>query len=121
MSFSLAFPRRNGRHTGASASLPVTVPSGVWMLVALLGLMALIASQSIAATNTGTALQAAFTAINDMVNGYGKQLLIVIGFAVTAFAFMASNATGVIMKFIGYSLFLGMGLTGALTLVGATV
>jgi hypothetical protein len=85
-----------------------------------LGLL-LLAFQVGAATNDGTALQAAFTALNDMVNGYGKQLLTLIGFAVAAIGFIASNATSVIMKFVGYAIFLGVGLAGAITLVGATV
>ncbi len=56
-----------------------------------------------------------------MVNGYGKQVLTLIGFAVAAIGFIASNATSVIMKFVGYAIFLGVGLAGAITLVGATV
>ena len=74
-----------------------------------------------AAGVTGTALKDAYDALNAMVNGYGKQLLTVIGFAVAAIGFIASNATSVIMKFVGYAIFLGVGLAGATSLVGAVV
>jgi hypothetical protein len=74
-----------------------------------------------AAGITGTALKDAYDALNAMVNGYGKQLLTVIGFAVAAIGFIASNATSVIMKFVGYAIFLGVGLAGATSLVGAVV
>lgn len=74
-----------------------------------------------AAGVTGTALKDAYDALNAMVNGYGKQLLTVIGFAVAAIGFIASNATSVIMKFVGYAIFLGVGLAGATSLVGAVI
>ncbi|MCW5632767.1 MAG: hypothetical protein KIT17_05460 [Rubrivivax sp.] len=76
---------------------------------------------ALAAGTGGTALQAAYTAVNDMVGGYGKQLLTVIGFAVAAIGYMATNATGVVMKFIGFAIFLGVGLAAAVGLVGAVI
>ena len=104
-------------HIPRVASLPSRAVMAFLFALALIAL----SFQVGAATNTGTALQAAFTALNDMVNGYGKQLLTLIGFAVAAIGFIASNATSVIMKFVGYAIFLGVGLAGAITLVGATV
>lgn len=86
----------------------------------MLGLI-LIAFSAGAATTTGTALLTAYTALNDMINGYGKQLLTVIGFAVAAIGYIAANATSVIMKFVGYAIFLGVGLAAATTLVGAVI
>jgi len=102
----------------AAPSLPTSQT-----ITTLLFAMALVvlAFQVGAATNTGTALQSAYSTLNDMVNGYGKQLLTVIGFGVAAIGFIASNATSVIMKFVGYAIFLGVGLAGAITLVGAVV
>jgi len=86
----------------------------------LLAVMAM-AFDAGAAGVTGTALKDAFDALDAMVNGYGKQLLTVIGFAVAAIGFIASNATSVIMKFVGYAIFLGVGLAGATSLVGAVI
>lgn len=98
-------------------------PSGALLLPALLMLVALslVAFGVGAAGTTGAALEGAYDALDDMVNGYGKQLLTVIGFAVAAIGFIASNATSVIMKFVGYAIFLGVGLAGATSLVGAVV
>jgi hypothetical protein len=74
-----------------------------------------------AAGNTGTALQGAFEELNAMVNGYGKQILILMGFTIAAISYIATNAAGVVMKFIGYAIFLGAALAAAITLVGAVV
>jgi hypothetical protein len=76
---------------------------------------------AMAAGTGGTAIQAAYNAVNDMVNGYGKQLLMVIGFAVAAIGYMAANATSVVMKFIGFAIFLGVALPAGVGLAGATV
>ena len=76
----------------------------------MLGLI-LIAFSAGAATTTGTALLTAYTALNDMINGY----------AVAAIGYIAANATSVIMKFVGYAIFLGVGLAAATTLVGAVI
>lgn len=104
--FSLRAPRMNS--------------SFMWLAFAALALV-LMALNAGAATNTGTALQGAYTALDDMINGYGKQLLTVVGFAVAAIGFIAANATSVIMKFVGYAIFLGVGLAGAVTIVGAVI
>ena len=94
--------------------------SFMWMAFAALALV-LMALNAGAATNTGTALQGAYNTLNDMINGYGKQLLTVVGFGVAAIGFIAANATSVIMKFVGYAIFLGVGLAGAITVVGAVI
>lgn len=91
-----------------------------WMVFGALALL-LLAINADAATNDGTALQAAYNSLNEMINGYGKQLLTVVGFAVAAIGFIAANATSVIMKFVGYAIFLGVGLAGAVTVVGAVI
>jgi hypothetical protein len=92
----------------------------LWTALGLLGLFA-IGFRVDAANNNGAALQTAYTALNDMVNGFGKQLLTVIGFAVAAIGYLAANATSVIMKFVGYAIFLGVGLAAAVGLVGAVI
>lgn len=92
----------------------------LWAMLGALALMVL-ALNVHAATNTGTALQGAYDQLNNMINGYGKQLLTVVGFAVAAIGFIAANATSVIMKFVGYAIFLGVGLAGAVTVVGAVI
>lgn len=100
--------------------LPRLSATLMWATLAVLALL-ILAFDVGAATNTGTALQAAYNSLNDMINGYGKQLLTVIGFGVAAIGFIAANATSVIMKFVGYAIFLGVGLAGAVTLVGAVI
>ncbi len=102
---------------------PSRLPSARRATAALMLALALLALAftAVAANNGGVALQAAYTTLNDMVNGFGKQLLTVIGFAVAAIGFIASNATSVIMKFVGYAIFLGVGLAGAVALVGAVI
>jgi hypothetical protein len=74
-----------------------------------------------AATNEGTALQAAFETLDEMANGYGKQILTLMGFVMAAIGYIATNAAGVVMKFIGYAIFLGAALGAAITLVGAVI
>jgi hypothetical protein len=91
-----------------------------WLALGLATLM-LVAFSAIAATNTGTSLQGAFNLVNDIVNGYGKQLMFVLGFAVAMVGFMVQNTTGTIMKFIGFAIFLGTALSSGLGLVGALV
>ncbi|OYV02272.1 MAG: hypothetical protein CFE45_01060 [Burkholderiales bacterium PBB5] len=92
----------------------------LWVVLGAIALM-ILALNAGAASSTGTALSGAYTQLNDMVNGYGKQLLTVVGFAVAAIGFIAANATSVIMKFVGYAIFLGVGLAGATTVVGAVI
>ena len=74
-----------------------------------------------AATNDGTSLQGAFTTLDEMANGYGKQILTLMGFVMAAIGYIATNAAGVVMKFIGYAIFLGAALGAAVTLVGAVI
>jgi hypothetical protein len=123
-------PRTFSRVINRSAALQLprvgspgfSVSAGSLHLSALLVLALLaLTFDAGAAGVTGTALKDAYDALNAMVNGYGKQLLTVIGFAVAAIGFIASNATSVIMKFVGYAIFLGVGLAGATSLVGAVV
>lgn len=105
----------NSLHMSAASLSTLFVP--VMFLLALMVLTFDVGAAGV----TGTALKDAYDALNAMVNGYGKQLLTVIGFAVAAIGFIASNATSVIMKFVGYAIFLGVGLAGATSLVGAVI
>lgn len=96
-----------------------------WTMLAfiLIGALSLIAAMTgaQAAGTTGTALKPAFDALNDIVGGYGKQVLILVGFIACAFAVLASQATGAILKFIGFIIFLSVGLTAAVGLSGAVI
>ena len=92
----------------------------LYMLLAVAALY-LLAFQVGAANNTGLALKPAFDILDGIVNGYGKQLLFVLGFAVAGITYMVANTTSVIMKFVGYAIFLGVALAGGLTLVGAVI
>jgi len=127
--FSRSFAMQLTRVASARFSLSASARSALSVsslsrsalfVLALMAMMALTFDAG-AAGVTGTALKDAYDALNAMVNGYGKQLLTVIGFAVAAIGFIASNATSVIMKFVGYAIFLGVGLAGATSLVGAVV
>ena len=89
-------------------------------ILALLAAL-LLSDVACAAGTTGTALQGAFTTLDDMANGYGKQLLVLVAFVGAAFALMAANAGGAIMKFIGVVIFLASALPAAITLSGATI
>lgn len=92
----------------------------LWFAAGLIGLL-MMAFGAMAATTGGVALQSAFTMLDEMVMGYGKSLLTVIGFAVAAIGYLAANATSVIMKFVGYAIFLAVGLPAAVGLVGAVI
>jgi hypothetical protein len=74
-----------------------------------------------AATDDGIALQEAFDTLDEMVNGFGKQILTLVGFALAAIMFMNVNAAGVIMKFVGFGIFLGAGYGAIVTMAGALV
>lgn len=90
--------------------------------VALLALMSmLIIEGAVAATTTGAALKPAFDTLNDIANGYGKQLLVLVGFVSAAFALLAVNAAAGILRFIGYVIFLAVALGAGLTLSGALI
>jgi hypothetical protein len=90
------------------------------VLMAILVIMCLM-QLAHAATTTGTALKPAFDALNDLSGGYGKQLLVLIGFVGASLAMLAVQAMGAVMKFIGYIVFLAVGLGAALTLSGALI
>lgn len=96
-----------------------------FILMGLLALLAFIgfshAAGTLDANAEGQALAAAYNKVNDLTGGYGKALVISIGFIVTVFAILASQATGPVLKFIGIAIFLSMGLGAALTLAGATI
>jgi len=91
-----------------------------FILIAALATLAAISGANAAGT-TGLALKPAFDALNDIVGGYGKQILILVGFIAAAFAVLASQATGAILKFIGFTIFLAVGLGAAAGLSGAVI
>lgn len=109
-------------HTSSFAAPNATPRIGrmAWIGFAVLALL-IVAFQVGAAGTGGTALQAAYTAVNDMVNGYGKALMTVIAFAMAMIGWFASNSSGVILKFIGFAIFAGVGLAAAIGLVGAVI
>lgn len=112
MTFAPSFPNQIAR----------TVRQHPWIALNLMLISLLVVAFSAGAAGTGgTALQAAYTTFNDMVNGYGKQLLTSIAFALALIGWFASNSTGVILKFVGFAIFAGVGLTAAVGLVGAVI
>ena len=69
----------------------------------------------------GQALKAAFDAVDDLTGGYGKALVLSIGFIVTVFGILASQATAPVLKYIGIAIYMSMGLGAALPLGGALI
>lgn len=120
--------RNTWRNTWRSAWLPEDPAARRRMLrnLAVAGLVLAIgilaAMTATASATTGAALKPAYDAINDMIGGYGKSLLVVIAFfVVLAGWFVSSQATGMVMKFVGFSVFGGVGLAAAIALTGAVV
>ena len=95
-------------------------PQALTALILLLS-AALLASIAQAAGTGGEALQATFNMVNDMVNGYGKQLIIVIGFVLMLIGYLAANATSVVLRFVGLAIFSSVALPAALAIAGALV
>ena len=93
----------------------------LWILSFVVLALLMVALQAGAAGTGGTALQAAYNSVDAMVNGYGKQLMTVIAFAMAMIGWFASNSSGVILKFIGFAVFAGVGLAAAVGLVGALI
>ncbi len=112
----------NTAMTLKAQSRPASNRSSMMTFAVVLAVTCMVATLSAhAATNEGTALQAAYDSLNAMANGYGKQILTLMGFVIAAIGYIATNASGVVMKFIGYAIFLGAALGAAITLVGATI
>lgn len=112
----------NTAMTLKAQSRPAAHRNSMLMFAIVLAITCTIAALGVhAATNEGTALQAAYDSLNQMANGYGKQILTLMGFVIAAIGYIATNASGVVMKFIGYAIFLGAALGAAVTLVGATI
>lgn len=106
----------NPTSSGRQLLLPTLLRLG-WVLLLAMGFF--LAAH--AATNDGTELKAAFDAMDGLVNGYGKQLLVLIGFALTAMGYFATNTSSVVMKFVGYAIYLGTALGAAVTLTGTLI
>jgi hypothetical protein len=99
-----------------------SIDAGKFLTYLMLGFALMLAAVFAgAATNDGVALQAAFETLDEMANGYGKQILTLMGFVMAAIGYIATNAAGVVMKFIGYAIFLGAALGAAIALVGAVI
>lgn len=113
--FALSTPQARLTAVATTHSVRLTF----WMLTALVLVAASFAA--FAAGNGGAALQAAYDQVNDMASGYGKQLIILIGFIMTLLAWYSSNSSGPILRFIGLAIFASVGLAAALAIAGAPV
>lgn len=91
------------------------------MLALLTTVILMFAAGAFAAGNTGTALQAAYDSLNDLAGGYGKQILTLMGFVIAAVGYLGANSSSAVFKFVGYAIFLGAGLGGAVTLAGSVI
>ena len=105
-----------------TASTPSFVTKKKVMLLAFALVISLLALLSVqAANNSGASLQAAFTSLDDLANGYGKQILTLMGFVIAAVGYFGANSASAVFKFVGYAIFLGAALGAATTLVGAVI
>jgi hypothetical protein len=100
--------------------LKIDPPALAFASIAALAMLAAIQGAN-AAGVTGAALKPAFDAVNAIVGGYGKQLLVLVGFVAAGFSILASNAASAMLKFIGYTIFLGVGLGIAVVVSGAVI
>jgi hypothetical protein len=91
------------------------------MMVFALAVSLLAILSATAAGTTGVALQGAYDQLDDLANGYGKQIMTLMGFVICAVGYFGANSASAVFKFVGYAIFLGAGLGGAITLVGAVV
>lgn len=73
------------------------------------------------ASSSGQALKLAYDAVNDLTGGYGKALVMTVGFIATMFGVLAAQATGPLLKFIGIAIFASMGLAAAFSLAGSLI
>lgn len=101
-------------------AISVNWTSLAFLAIAVLTVLAAMSGAN-AAGVTGLALKPAFDVLNDIVGGYGKQLLVLVGFIAACFGIVSTQATGAILKFIGYTIFLGVALGAALALSGAVI
>lgn len=76
---------------------------------------------SLDASADGQALKLAYDAVNDLTGGYGKALVMTVGFIATMFGVLAAQATGPLLKFIGIAIFASMGLAASFTLAGSLI
>jgi hypothetical protein len=89
------------------------------MMAALVAMAAIGGAE--AATTAGDSLKAAYDTLNGLSAGYGKQLVVLVGFIATAFGMLASQATGPVLKFMGVVIFLAVGLGAGITLSGGLI
>ena len=114
-------PSKFVRTFGDSSPMFKQSTGNLGWLILLSAMLVMAFGTAFAAGTTGTALQGAYQTLDELVNGYGKQLLTVVGFAIALITYMAANATSIIMKFIGFCIFGGAGLTAAITVMGALI
>lgn len=91
------------------------------MLVTLGVMHAAQAVGTLDASASGQALKLAYDAVNDLTGGYGKALVMTVGFIATMFGVLAAQATGPLLKFIGIAIFASMGLAASFTLAGSLI
>lgn len=96
-----------------------------YILIAVLAIVGLAAMAhavgTLDATSKGQALKSAYSAVDDLTGGYGKALVLSIGFIVTIFGILASQATGPVLKYIGIAIYASMALGAAFALGGALI
>jgi hypothetical protein len=93
------------------------------LLMPLLVLFAMLAITGVAqaAGTTGTVLQPTYNLLNDLANGYGKQIIILVGFVAAMLALVALRGFAPILGYIGFAIFAGVGLALGLGVAGALI
>jgi hypothetical protein len=89
----------------------------------LIGASAMLAGANMAqaATNTGTVLAPTYTLLDDLAGGYGKQIIILIGFLAAMISLVSLRGFAPILGYIGFVIFAGVGLALGVGVGGAVI
>lgn len=91
-------------------------------ILAIFSLFSLaIFNPAMAATNTGTVLQPTFDLLNEMSGGYGKQIIILVGFIAALISLVSLRGFSPILGYIGMAIFAGVGLAMGTGIAGALI
>jgi len=85
------------------------------------GSLMLLAEAANAAGTTGTVLQPTYQLLDDLANGYGKQIIILTGFIAAMIALVALRGFTPMLGYIGFVIFAGVGLALGVGVAGAMI
>ncbi len=93
----------------------------IWQYV--YGLMVLMMSNVAMAADTtkGTVLKTTYDTLNDLIGGYGKQLIMVIAFTGALITLATLKGMQAVVSFVGVAVFASVGLAVATGIAGALI